>query len=55
MENAHALSEKIAIIGMAGKFPQAENIQRYWNNLVEGVEGIRFFTKEELLESGVDP
>ncbi|NRQ55275.1 beta-ketoacyl synthase N-terminal-like domain-containing protein [Brevibacillus sp. HD1.4A] len=55
MENAHALSEKIAIIGMAGKFPQAENIQRYWHNLVEGVEGIRFFTKEELLESGVDP
>lgn len=55
MENAHAPSEKIAIIGMAGKFPQAENIRKYWNNLVDGVEGIRFFTKEELLESGVDP
>ncbi|ASJ53846.1 6-deoxyerythronolide-B synthase [Brevibacillus formosus] len=54
MENDHVLSSKIAIIGMAGKFPRAENIQQYWNNLIDGVEGIQFFTKEELLESGVD-
>src|SRR3990167_2374123 len=33
----------IAIIGMAGRFPGAENIKKFWENLVEGVESISFF------------
>ncbi|MEO8231841.1 MAG: aminotransferase class III-fold pyridoxal phosphate-dependent enzyme [Ignavibacteriota bacterium] len=38
----------IAIIGMAGRYPKANNIKKFWNNLLEGVEAISFFTDEEL-------
>ncbi|HSD64458.1 MAG TPA: amino acid adenylation domain-containing protein, partial [Ignavibacteriaceae bacterium] len=38
----------IAIIGMAGKYPGADNIHEFWKNLVNGVESISFFTNEEL-------
>ncbi|UCH95067.1 MAG: amino acid adenylation domain-containing protein [Candidatus Aminicenantes bacterium] len=43
----------IAVIGMAGKFPGANHIEEYWNNLKNGVESIAFFSDRELLESGV--
>ena len=36
-----ALDDKIAIIGMSGKYPQASNLQQYWNNLSEGRNCIR--------------
>lgn len=29
-------SEPIAIVGMAGLFPKAENLTQFWNNLVDG-------------------
>ena len=45
----------IAIIGMAGRFPGANNLTTFWENLQNGVETISFFTEEELLESGVSP
>lgn len=45
----------IAIIGMAGRFPGANNIDSFWENLKNGVETISFFSEEELLESGVSP
>jgi phthiocerol/phenolphthiocerol synthesis type-I polyketide synthase E len=44
----------IAIIGMAGRFPGAGNVDEFWHNLREGVESIRPFTAEELAASGVD-
>ncbi|MEH2067461.1 MAG: SDR family oxidoreductase [Nostoc sp.] len=47
--------EPIAIIGMTGRFPGANNIEKFWQNLVNGVESITFFTDEELIASGVDP
>ncbi len=43
----------IAIIGMAGRFPGAKNLQEFWNNLCEGKESIRFFSKEELKATGI--
>jgi len=43
----------IAIVGMAGRFPGARNIDEYWANLVGGVESIRRLTDEELLAAGV--
>jgi acyl transferase domain-containing protein/acyl carrier protein len=43
----------IAIIGMAGRFPGAMNTRDFWENLSNGVESIRFFTEEELVEAGV--
>lgn len=32
-------SLKIAIIGMAGRFPGAENLEAFWNNLKYGISG----------------
>jgi amino acid adenylation domain-containing protein len=45
----------IAIIGMAGRFPQAEDIDTFWQNLRDGIESVTFFTDAELLAAGVDP
>jgi phthiocerol/phenolphthiocerol synthesis type-I polyketide synthase E len=33
----------IAIIGMAGRFPKARNVDAYWQNLRDGKECISFF------------
>lgn len=41
-------SRAIAIIGMAGRFPGAENIDEFWRNLLDGRESVRFFSAEEL-------
>lgn len=40
-------AEGIAIIGMAGRFPGAKNIEEFWNNLCQGVESITFFSAAE--------
>jgi len=45
---------EIAVIGMAGRFPGAKNLEQFWRNLCDGVESIKFFTDEELLAKGVD-
>lgn len=50
-----AMSGKIAVIGMAGRFPGAENIETFWDNLTKGVESITHFSDEELIENGVNP
>jgi len=46
---------KIAVIGMAGNLPGAPNVRKFWQNLCDGVESIRFFTREELVEEGARP
>ncbi len=48
-------SPEIAIIGMAGRFPGARNLDEFWQNLRDGVESITFFTDEEAIAAGVDP
>jgi acyl transferase domain-containing protein/thioesterase domain-containing protein/acyl carrier protein len=45
----------IAIIGMAGRFPGAANIEAFWQNLSNGVESITTLTDAELLAAGVSP
>ncbi|MDZ8261477.1 SDR family oxidoreductase [Nostoc sp. ChiQUE01b] len=45
---------EIAVIGMNGYFPEAQNIERFWQNLRDGVESIHFFTDQELKDLGVD-
>lgn len=45
--------DDIAIIGLTGKFPQSENIDEYWNNILNKKECIKFYSDEELLENGV--
>ena len=45
--------EGIAIIGMAGGFPGAKSIDKFWQNLRDGVESIAVFSDEELLSEGI--
>ncbi|HSF42281.1 MAG TPA: amino acid adenylation domain-containing protein [Thermoanaerobaculia bacterium] len=44
---------RIAIVGLAGRFPGARDLEAFWQNLRQGVESVSFFSEEELLESGV--
>jgi amino acid adenylation domain-containing protein len=46
---------KVAIIGMAGRFPGAPDVEAFWENLRLGRESISAFSEEELLEAGVAP
>lgn len=52
--NNENTSQKIAIIGMSCRLPGADNINQFWNNLVNGVESIQTFTDDELRKAGVD-
>ncbi|SDK75250.1 AMP-binding enzyme C-terminal domain-containing protein [Actinopolyspora mzabensis] len=47
------LSNDIAVIGMAGRFPGARDLNQFWRNLRDGVESITFFEDEQLLAHGV--
>lgn len=40
--------EPIAIVGMAGRFPGADDIEAFWKNLCAGTESIRMFSPEEI-------
>lgn len=44
---------EIAIIGMAGQFPGAPDIEAYWRNIEAGIESIRDLTQQELSEGGL--
>jgi len=45
---------EIAVIGMSGRFPGADNIDEFWENLKNGREGVTFFDENELKETGLD-
>ncbi|OKH20880.1 beta-ketoacyl synthase [Hydrococcus rivularis NIES-593] len=49
------ISNSVAIIGMAGRFPGAKNLDEFWLNLCNGVESTTFFSDEELQATGIDP
>lgn len=38
----------VAIVGMAGRFPRARNVEDFWENIRDGVECISRFSVEEL-------
>ena len=46
--NEEIHKQDIAVIGMAGRFPGAGNINELWTLLKEGKEGVSFFSSEEL-------
>ncbi len=46
---------EIAIIGMAGRFPGAADLETFWRNLSAGVESISRLTDQELAAAGVGP
>ncbi|HEY5836728.1 SDR family NAD(P)-dependent oxidoreductase [Streptomyces sp.] len=47
--------DRVAIIGMAGRFPGAGDVETFWTNLEQGREGITVFSDEELSAAGADP
>ena len=50
MENYNSQPDmgSIAIIGMSGRFPKADTIEKFWGKLKDGEECISFFSDEEL-------
>jgi amino acid adenylation domain-containing protein len=44
--------EDVAVIGLAGRFPGARNVEELWRNLRDEVESIRCFSEEELRAAG---
>jgi len=49
------LSEAVAIIGMSCRFPGANSPERFWDNLLDGVNSLQRITEEELMQAGVPP
>ncbi len=45
-------SEPIAIVGLAARVPGANDVHQFWRNLVDGVESVTTFTREEQLARG---
>jgi len=43
----------IAIIGMSGRFPGADNPEKLWDNVLGGIESIRPLTQVELSAAGI--
>jgi acyl transferase domain-containing protein/SAM-dependent methyltransferase len=46
-------AEPIAIVGMAGRFPGANDVDQLWTNLAHGVESITILTQEEMRAAGI--
>ncbi|WP_336692614.1 type I polyketide synthase [Delftia acidovorans] len=44
---------EIAVIGMAGRFPGADDIDSFWANIRDGVESVKRYSEEELRALGV--
>ena len=45
----------VAIVGMAGRFPGAEDLDGFWRNIAEGVESLEAPSDADLDAAGVTP
>jgi phthiocerol/phenolphthiocerol synthesis type-I polyketide synthase E len=52
-ENEYEGLPEVAVIGMAGRFPGADDLAAFWRVLRDGVEAIRRFSPAELRAAGV--
>jgi acyl transferase domain-containing protein len=43
----------VAIVGMVGRFPGANDLETYWRNIRDGIEAVTHFTDERLQAAGV--
>jgi len=53
-QEAQDYQEMIAIIGMGGRFPQARDVNEFWQRLRDGEECFTTFSVEDLEAAGVD-
>ncbi|MEH0934862.1 type I polyketide synthase [Micromonospora psammae] len=44
--------EPLAIVGLAARVPGADDVRQFWRNLVDGVESVASFSREEQLARG---
>ena len=42
----------VAVVGLAGRFPGARDVAALWRNLRDGVESVRFLSREEMAAFG---
>ncbi|GGK76630.1 type I polyketide synthase [Mangrovihabitans endophyticus] len=47
--------QDVAVIGMAGRFPGAADVDQFWDNLVAGVESVTGLSAADLRAAGVPP
>ncbi|MCP4298760.1 MAG: hypothetical protein GY786_24525, partial [Proteobacteria bacterium] len=52
IENERIRSQltEIAVIGISGKFPKAKNVNIFWKNLIEGVDGVEELPSNYLVQ-----
>ena len=48
-----AADRDVAVVGMAGRFPGARNVDELWRILADGVEAITFWSREQLAAAGL--
>ncbi|WP_039932372.1 hybrid non-ribosomal peptide synthetase/type I polyketide synthase [Streptomyces viridochromogenes] len=46
---------RVAVIGLALRFPGAQSAEEFWANLRDGVDSVRVFGEEELAAAGLTP
>ena len=54
IEDIYPDCDPIAIIGHSGKFSKSEDNEEFWNNIINGVELSKKFSRQELLSAGID-
>ncbi|MCH9648390.1 MAG: amino acid adenylation domain-containing protein [Deltaproteobacteria bacterium] len=54
VEESENLASAIAVVGLAGRFPEAQDLGQFWSQLCAGTESLRFFDRQELQEAGVE-
>ncbi|MEO1410022.1 MAG: SDR family NAD(P)-dependent oxidoreductase [Bacteroidota bacterium] len=55
LPNDDLLSNSIAVIGMACRFPRATNPKEYWKLLHDGIECVEEITEADLIKAGLNP
>ena len=53
MSSQNYPSHAVAIVGLAGRFPGARNLDEFWRNLRDGVESLETFTDADLDAAGI--
>ncbi|MGV4982184.1 type I polyketide synthase [Streptomyces sp. NRAIS3] len=54
-QQAEPTGLEIAVVGMAGRFPGADSVARFWDNVLDGGEQLTSFTAEDAIAAGVAP
>ncbi|GAA2559946.1 hypothetical protein GCM10010423_72810 [Streptomyces levis] len=54
-DNADGSDRRVAVIGLALRFPGAVTAEQFWAHLRDGVDSVRVFGERELAAAGVSP